>query len=50
MKIKIVQFVNSEYYIGEWKNYSENKNWTVNSLGKNEYDRRKKNWNKKHSK
>ena len=40
----------SECCFGDWKNYSENKNWTVKSLGKNEYDRRKKTWNKKHSK
>merc|ERR1712146_836067 len=32
----------SECCFGDWKNYSENKNWTVKSLGKNEYDRKKK--------
>ena len=40
----------SECCFGDWKNYSENKNWTETSLGKNEYNRRKKNWNRNHSK
>ena len=50
IKDKNCTICNSECCFGDWKNYSENKNWTEKSLGKNGYARKKAEWKKKHSK